>query len=195
MHFHPPSTFLDSYSLLTIQLLIKGDVSRIQTLTSKITQVCQDIHDIKLRWILITQSEEQSDDITNNILTNQSGCKDTWGSDRSRPETPGIHEGCAEDDNDYTYRTPNCHEHGNQDSLQCHDIYQPLRLPKPSGMTPEPLPYPDPSEASEIPSWLPTSLLSLLKKDNTESDALLMYMERCQGHSTLSSQHVLRAPG
>ena len=45
-------------------------------------------------------------------------------------------------------------------------------------MTPEPLPYPDPSEASEIPSSLPTSLLSPLKKDDTEPDASSMNMER-----------------
>ena len=99
------------------------------------------------------------------------------GSDRSRPETPGIHEGRAEDDIDYVYRTPNRHELGNQDNLQRHDTYQPQRPPKPSGMTPEPLPYPDPSEASETPSSLPTSLSSLPKKDNIEPGASLMYTE------------------
>ena len=45
-------------------------------------------------------------------------------------------------------------------------------------MTPEPLPYPNPSEASEIPSLLPTSLLLLPKKDDIKPDALSMYMER-----------------
>ena len=45
-------------------------------------------------------------------------------------------------------------------------------------MTPEPLPYPDPSEASETSSSLPTSLSSPLKKDNNELVALSMYMER-----------------
>ena len=89
-----------------------------------------------------------------------------------------MHEGCAEDDNDYAYKTPNRHKHGNQDSLQCHDTYQPQWLPKPSGMTPEPLPYPDPSEASEIPSLLPTSLSSPPKKDDIEPDTLSMYTER-----------------
>ena len=79
--------------------------------------MCQDICDIKLRRLLITQLEEESDDITDKILTNQNDCKDTWGSDRSRPETPDIHEGHAEDGNDYTYKTPNHHELGNQDSL------------------------------------------------------------------------------
>ena len=156
---------------------ITQSVSQIQTLTSKITQVCQDICDIKLRRLLIMQSEKEPDDITNNILTNRNDHKDTWGSDRSRPETPDIHEGRAEGDNDYTYRTPNHHKLGNQDSLQRHDTYQPQQLPKPSGMTPEPLPYPDPSEASEIPSSLPTSLSLPPKKDNIKPDALLMYME------------------
>ena len=127
-------------------------LSRIQTLTSKITQICQDIRDIKLRQLLITRSEEEPIVITNNILTNQNDHKDTLGSDRRRPETPGIHGGCAEDGNDYVYRTPNRHELDNQDNLQRHDTCQPQRLPRPSGMTPEPLPYPDPSEASETPS-------------------------------------------
>ena len=44
-------------------------------------------------------------------------------------------------------------------------------------MTPEPLPYPDPSEASERSSLPPTSPLSLLKKDDIKPDALSMYME------------------
>ena len=151
---------------------------QIQTLTSKITQVCQDIRDIKLRQLLITRSEEEPDDITNNILTNQSDRKDTWGSDSSRPETLDIHEGRAGDGNDYAYKIPNCHEHGNQDSLQRHDTYQPQRLPKPSGMTPEPLPYPDSSEASETPSLLPTPLSLPPKKDDIEPDTSSMYTER-----------------
>ena len=46
-------------------------------------------------------------------------------------------------------------------------------------MTPEPLPYPDPSEASETSSLLPTSLLLPPKKDDNEPDASSMYMERC----------------
>ena len=152
-------------------------MSQIRILTSKITQICQDICDIKLRRLLITRSEEEPIVITNNILTNQNDCKDTSGSDRSRPETLGIHEGHAEDGIDYVYRTPNCHQHGNQDNLQCHDTYRPQRLPKPSGMTPEPLPYPDPSEASETPSSLPTSLLLPPRKDNIEPDTLSMYTE------------------
>ena len=45
-------------------------------------------------------------------------------------------------------------------------------------MTPEPLPFPDPSEASEKSSLLPASLLSPLKKDDNEPVTLLMYMER-----------------
>ena len=53
-----------------------------------------------------------------------------------------------------------------------------MTLPKPSGMTPEPLPYPDPSEASETSSSLLTSLLSLPKKDDIEPCASLMYTER-----------------
>ena len=96
-------------------------MSRIQTLTSKITKVCQDIHDIKLRRLLIMRSDEEPDVITNNILTNQNDCKDTLGSDRSRPGTLDIHEGRAEDGIDYIYRISNCHKLGNQDTLLCHD--------------------------------------------------------------------------
>ena len=45
-------------------------------------------------------------------------------------------------------------------------------------MTPEPLPYPDPSEASEMSSLLPTSLLLPLKKDDNEPNTSSMYTER-----------------
>ena len=45
-------------------------------------------------------------------------------------------------------------------------------------MTPEPLPYPDPSETSERSSSLPASLSSLLKKDKITPDALSMNTER-----------------
>ena len=44
-------------------------------------------------------------------------------------------------------------------------------------MTPEPLPYPDPSEASETSSLLPTFLSSPPKKDDIEPDTLSMYTE------------------
>ena len=74
-------------------------MSQIQVLTSKITQVCQDIHDIKLRQLLVTQSDREPNVITNNILTNHNDHKDTWGSSRSKPETPDKHEGCGVDGN------------------------------------------------------------------------------------------------
>ena len=45
-------------------------------------------------------------------------------------------------------------------------------------MTPEPLPFPDPSEASETSSSLPASLLLLPKKDDSDPVTLLMYTER-----------------
>ena len=45
-------------------------------------------------------------------------------------------------------------------------------------MTPEPLPCPDPSEASETSSSLLTSLSLLLKKDDNELVASSMYMKR-----------------
>ena len=45
-------------------------------------------------------------------------------------------------------------------------------------MTPEPLPCPAPSEASERSSSPPASLLSPLKKDNIEPSASLIYTER-----------------
>ena len=91
-------------------------LSRIQILTSKITQVCQGICDIKLRWLLVTHSDKRPDNITTSILTNQNGCMDTLGLNRSRPETLGKHEGCAENGNNYAYNIPNCHELGNQDT-------------------------------------------------------------------------------
>ena len=115
--------------------------------------------------------------ITTNIQTNQNGRKDTWGSNRSRPDPLDIHEGRAEDGNDYAYRTPNRLEHGNQNKREDHGRCPPQPQPTPSGMTPEPLPYPDPSEASERSSLPPTSLLSPLKKDNIKPAALSMYTE------------------
>ena len=153
-------------------------MSRIRILTSKITQVCQDIHDIKLRRLLITQLDKESDIITDHILTNQSDCKNTWGSGRSRPDPPGTHEDRAEGGNDYVYKTPNPLEHDTQNNQEDHARCPLQSRPTPSGMTPEPLPYPDPSEASETSSLLPTSLSSPPKKDNIEPDASSMYTER-----------------
>ena len=118
-------------------------LSWIQILTAKITQVCRDICDIKLRCLLVARSDKEPDNITRKILTNQSDHEDTWGSGKSKPETPDIHEGCAEDENDYIYNTPNHLEHGNWDILQHHDTYQPQWLPGPSEMPPMPLPYSD----------------------------------------------------
>ena len=153
-------------------------VSRIQILTSKITQVCQDIRDIKLRQLLITQSDEEPNVITTSILTNQSDRKNTWGSDRSKPDPPDIHEDRAEGDNGYIYRTPNHLEHDTRNNQEDHGRCPPQLRPTPSGMTPEPLSYPDPSEASGTSSSLPTSLLSPPKKDDIELVALSMYTER-----------------
>ena len=177
-------------------------VSRIQILTSKITQVCQDIRDIKLRRLLITRSDnEEPIVITNSILTNQNDRMNTLGSDRSRPGPPDTREDCAEGGNDYVYRTPNPHEHDTRNTQEDHGRCPPQPLPKPSGMTPEPLPCPDPSEASETSSLLLASLSSPLKKDDSEPVASSMYTERpdlswnlclapakkyggvCQGHS------------
>ena len=152
-------------------------MSRIQTLTSKITQICQDIRDIKLRWLLITRSDKEPNDITTHILTNQSDFKDTWGSNKSRLDPLGIHEGHAEDGNDYIYRIPNRLELGNWNNQEDHGKCPPQSWPTPSEMTPEPLPYPDPSEASERSSLPPTSLLSPPKKDNIKPAASLMYTE------------------
>ena len=153
-------------------------MSRIQILTSKITQVCRDICDIKLRRLLITQSDEEPNDITNRILTNQSDHKNTWGSDRSKPDPPDTHEDSAEGDNDYVCRIPSHLKHDTQNNPEDHGKYPPQPRPVPSGMTPEPLPYPDPSEASEMSSLLPTSLSSPPKKDDIEPVALSMYTER-----------------
>ena len=133
-------------------------VSRIQNLTSKITQVCQDICDMKLRRLLITRSDKESDNITSSILINRNNHKDIWGSDRSKPDPPDIHGDHAGDGNDYVYRTPNCLELSNRSIQEDHEKCPPQPWPTPSGMTPEPLPYLDPSEASERSSSPPTSL-------------------------------------
>ena len=95
-------------------------VSRIRILTSKITQVCRDIRDIKLRRLLITQSREKPNDITNCILTNQSDRKNTWGSDRSKPDPPDTHEDRAEGDIDYVYRIPSHLKHDTQNNQEDH---------------------------------------------------------------------------
>ena len=157
---------------------IHSIVSRIQILTSKITQVCQDIRDIKLRRLLIMQSNSEPNHITNCILTNQSDRKNTWGSGRSKPDPRDTHEDRAEDDIDYVYRTPNHLEHNTQNNLEDHGKCPPQPWPIPSGTTPEPLPYPDPSEASETSSSLLASLSLPLKKDNNEPGASSMYTER-----------------
>ena len=153
-------------------------VSRIRVLTSKITQVCQDICDIKIRRLLITRSDNKPNVITSSILTNRNDCKNTWGSGRSRPDPPDIHGDCAEGGNDYAYKIPNLLEHGTQNNQEDCGRYPPQPQPTPSGMTPEPLPYPDPSEASETSSLLPTSLSSPPKKDNSEPVTSSMYTER-----------------
>ena len=153
-------------------------MSRIRILTSKISQVCQDIRDIKLRRLLITRSDEEPTDISNSILTNQNDRKNTSDSDRSKPDPRDTHEDRAEDDTSYIYRTPNHLEHDTQNNQEDHGRCPPQPQPEPSGMTPEPLPYPDPSEASETSSWLPASLSSPPKKDDNEPDASSMYTER-----------------
>ena len=135
-----------------------GLVSRIQILTSKITQVCQDIRDMKPRRLLVTRSDDKSNDITNNILTNQNDCKNNLGSSRSKPDPPDTHEDCAEGDINYVYRTPNHLELDTQNNQEDHGRCPPQPRSTPSEMTPEPPPYPDPSEASETSSSLLTSL-------------------------------------
>ena len=155
-----------------------GGLSQIQILTSKITQVCQNIRDIKLRQFLITRSDNKPNDITNHILTNQNDRKNTLGSNRSRPDPLDTHEDHAEGGNDYVYKTPNPLKHDTQNNQEDHGRCLPQPRPKPSRMTPEPLLYPDPSEASETSSLLPTSLSSPPKKDDNEPDAWSMYTER-----------------
>ena len=155
-----------------------GFVSRIRILTSKITQVCQDIRDIKLKRLLITRSDKGPNDITDRILTNQNDRKNTLGSSRSRPDPPDTHEDHVEGGNDYVYKTPSPLEHDTPNNPGDHGRYPPQPRPTPSGMTPEPLPYPDPSEASGTSSSLPTSLLSPPKKDDNEPVASSIYTER-----------------
>ena len=164
--------------LLSRVMSVEEEMSRIRILTSKITQVCQDIRDIKLRRLLITRSDNEPRDITNRILTNQNDRKNTWDSGRSKPDPLGTHEDHAEGGNDYVYKTPNPLEHDTQNNQEDHGICPPQRRPTPSRMTPVPPPCPDPSEASETSSLLPASLSSPLKKDDNEPVALSMYTER-----------------
>ena len=158
--------------------IITQIMSRIQILTSKITQVCQDICDIKLRRLLITRSDDKPNDITKHILTNRNDRKNILDSGRSRPDPPDTHEDHAGDGNDYAYRTPNPPEHDTRNNQENRGRYPPQPWPTPSGMTPEPLPCPDLSEASEMSSSLPTSLLSPPKKDDNKLVASSMYTER-----------------
>ena len=122
--------------------------------------------------------DKEPNDITNSILTNQSDRKNTWGSGRSKPDPPDTHGDRAEDDNDYVYRTPNLLGHSTQNNQEDHGRCPPQLRPKPSGMTPELLPCPDPSEASGMSSSLPTSLSSPPKKDDIELITSSMYTER-----------------
>ena len=100
------------------------------------------------------------------------------GSDRSRPDPPDTHEDHAEGGNNYVYRTPNPLEHDTQNNQEDHGRCPPQPWPTPSGMTREPLPCPDPSEASERSSSLLTSLSLPPKKDDIKPVALSMYTER-----------------
>ena len=161
------------------KLLGQGKVlSQIQILTSKISQVCRDIRDIKLRRLLVTRSNDKPNDITKHVLTNQNDHKNTLGSSRSRPDPLDTHEDQAEGGNDYVYKIPNPLEHDTQNNQEDHGRCPPQPWPEPSGMTPEPLPSPDSSEASERSSSLPTSLSSPPKKDDIEPVASSMYTER-----------------
>ena len=100
------------------------------------------------------------------------------GSNRSRPDPLDIREDRAEGGNDFVYKTPNHLKHDIPNNQEDHERCPPQRRPTPSGMTPEPLPYPDPSEASETSSSPPASLSSPPKKDDNELVASSMYTER-----------------
>ena len=124
-------------------------MSWIQNLTSKTTQVCKDICDIILRWLLVTCLKQPDNVITKQIQTNQSDHKDTSGSDRNKPGSLDKHRDCAEGDNNYTHSTPNHCKPNNPDTLRDHDTDHHLLLTKPSGMLPLPHPDPYPSETFE----------------------------------------------
>ena len=150
-------------------------MSRISWHMCEIFEVSNCIHD---RWLLITQLDKEPNVITNHILTNQSDRKNTWDSGRSRPDPLDTRGDHAEGGNNYVYRTPNLLEHDNQNNQEDRGRCPPQLQPKPSGMTPEPLPCPDPSEASETSSLLPTSLSSQPKKNDIKPVTLSMYTER-----------------
>ena len=98
------------------------------------------------------------------------------GSNRSTPGTQNIHGDHAEDENNYVYNTPNHLELSNWDNQQHHDTCPPQQPPQPSEMPPVPLPYPDPSEASERSSLLLVSPLLLPRKTDITDNALSMNM-------------------
>ena len=104
------------------------------------------------------------------------------GSSKNRPGILDTHEGHAEDGTYYVYKTPSHLKLGNPNNQGNHETYPPQPHLTPSRMTPEPCPYPDPSEASERSSLLPASLSSPPKKDDTKPAASSIYTER----STLS---------
>ena len=89
-----------------------------------------------------------------------------------------MHEGCAEDGINYIYSTPNHLKHDNQDNQSHHDTYPPQLLSKPSERPPLPHLGPDPAEASERSSSLPTSRLSPPKKSNIVDAISSMNMEQ-----------------
>ena len=122
------------------------------------------------------QSEHQSNDITNSVLTNQNDCKDTWDSDRSKPNPLDKHGGHTEGENDYIYSIPNCHELNNQDNPEDHETYPHQLQPEPSKMPPLPCPSSYPSEAFEKFSFLPVLPLLLLRKDDIVNPVSLMNM-------------------
>ena len=124
------------------------------------------------------RSEKEPILITGNILTSQNDRKDTWGSNKNKPDPPDIHEGHVENGISYAYRIPNRLELGNWNNREDHGICPPQPRPIPSKTILEPLPYLDPSEVSERSPLPLTSLLSPPKKDNIKPGTSSMYMER-----------------
>ena len=96
------------------------------------------------------------------------------GSDRSKPDPPGKHEGCAEDGNGYNDSTPNCHKLDNQNNLQDHGTNPHLLLSAPSEKPLLPHASPYPSKSSKKSSLLPAWPLLPPKKDNIVDTVSLM---------------------
>ena len=133
-------------------------LSRIQFLTSKISHICQEIHDIK------NAKKPKS-----NLLrkTNSFTKKDKGQKDRNCTQEPGSNNSAKEDIDDrdgwggtYSSHSTLCpHEPNNPDNSSHHAPTPPSPNPAPSENIPEPPGDLSPSPTSRIGTSTPSSLV------------------------------------